>query len=62
MFYEFKCEYCGNKTTVERPMKNASDEEMCAKCGKIMSRIWNPAPVHFKGWFPGAAHKKDPRY
>ncbi|HET9030042.1 MAG TPA: FmdB family zinc ribbon protein [Candidatus Aquilonibacter sp.] len=46
--YDYRCAACG-KTTEIRHGFNDSHTDPCPECGGAMSRVFNPAPIVFKG-------------
>ena len=46
--YDYKCSACGNIREVRHGF-NESHSEPCPACGGTMSRVFNPAPILFKG-------------
>ena len=46
--YDYRCAACG-KTTEIRHGFNDTHADPCADCGGAMSRVFNPAPIVFKG-------------
>ncbi len=46
--YDYRCNQCG-KTTEIRHGFNDTHSEPCAQCGGTMGRVFNPAPIVFKG-------------
>lgn len=46
--YDYRCAKCGAVTEIRHGF-NESHEEPCAKCGGALSRVFNPAPIVFKG-------------
>jgi putative FmdB family regulatory protein len=47
--YEFGCIECDYTKEVNRPMANASDSEVCEKCGYAMVKVYNSFGIQFKG-------------
>lgn len=47
--YEFVCDFCASKRSIELSMTVEVKTPSCEQCGLLMSRVWNPAPIHFKG-------------
>jgi putative FmdB family regulatory protein len=45
--YEYVCKSCTNIYTTTRSMLEEEVIPLC--CGELTSRIWQPAPVMFKG-------------
>lgn len=45
--YEYQCKICSNVTQVERNMSD--DEVLPLCCGELTTRIWQAAPIMFKG-------------
>ncbi len=46
--YDYRCAACGKVTEV----RHGFDErlaEMCPACGGVLKRVFNPAPIVFKG-------------
>lgn len=46
--YDYRCTKCGHIVEV----RHGFDErfsDACAKCGGELQRVFNPAPIHFKG-------------
>lgn len=46
--YDYRCAACG-KTAEVRHGFNDTYADPCAECGGAMSRVFNPAPILFKG-------------
>ena len=46
--YDYRCASCGHVTEVRHGF-NDSHTAPCEKCGGAMSRVFNPAPIVFKG-------------
>ena len=46
--YDYKCTNCGAVREVRHGF-NESHDEPCSECGAPMSRVFNPAPIVFKG-------------
>lgn len=46
--YDYRCAKCGNVTEVRHGF-NDTHTEPCAACGGELSRVFNPAPIVFKG-------------
>jgi putative FmdB family regulatory protein len=46
--YEYNCEN-GHDTIDVRPMAADDNYASCKECGAPVKRIWNAAPVQFKG-------------
>lgn len=46
--YDYRCTQCG-KTAEIRHGFNDTHAEPCPECGGAMSRVFNPAPIVFKG-------------
>ncbi len=46
--YDYQCRACGKVTEVRHGFKETYDEK-CAACGGEMRRVFNPAPILFKG-------------
>lgn len=45
--YEYRCGVCGKSQAITRLM---SDEEVLPRCCLTdMARVWEAAPIHFKG-------------
>jgi putative FmdB family regulatory protein len=51
--YDYKCEGCGNSTTISKPMKEVSKEERCTKCDTKLKRVFNATP---NSWKVGGAY------
>ncbi len=46
--YDYRCAQCGKDTEVRHGF-NDTHAEPCPHCGGTMSRVFNPAPIVFKG-------------
>ncbi len=46
--YDYQCKQCQTVTEVRHGFKESYDEP-CAQCGGILSRVFNPAGIVFKG-------------
>jgi putative FmdB family regulatory protein len=46
--YDYRCAKCGQTTEIRHGF-NDTFSEPCAHCGGAMSRVFNPAPIIFKG-------------
>jgi putative FmdB family regulatory protein len=46
--YDYRCAQCGAVTEIRHGF-NDSHQDPCAACGGTMSRVFNPAPIVFKG-------------
>jgi putative FmdB family regulatory protein len=46
--YDYRCAKCGAVTEIRHGF-NESHDDPCAACGGAMSRVFNPAPIVFKG-------------
>lgn len=46
--YDYKCTQCGALTEVRHGFDEAFAER-CAACGSELRRVFNPAPILFKG-------------
>jgi putative FmdB family regulatory protein len=46
--YDYKCTQCG-KTYEIRHGFDETHTEACASCGSALARVFNPAPIVFKG-------------
>jgi putative FmdB family regulatory protein len=46
--YDYRCSQCGQTTEIRHGF-NDTYSEPCAHCGGAMSRVFNPAPIVFKG-------------
>ena len=46
--YDYQCRACGKVTEVRHGFKETYDEA-CAACNGEMRRVFNPAPIVFKG-------------
>jgi len=46
--YDYKCTKCGTVREVRHGF-NESHDEPCPACGAEMTRVFNPAPIVFKG-------------
>ena len=46
--YDYKCAQCGAVTEVRHGFDQTHDAP-CAKCGGPLKRVFNPAPIVFKG-------------
>lgn len=46
--YDYQCSKCGNVTEVRHGF-NDTYTEACAACGGELQRVFNPAPIVFKG-------------
>jgi putative FmdB family regulatory protein len=46
--YDYKCTQCGNVAEVRHGFNEGHDAP-CPACGGILARVFNPAPIVFKG-------------
>lgn len=46
--YDYQCSQCGAVTEVRHGFDQTHDAP-CAKCGGSLKRVFNPAPIVFKG-------------
>ncbi len=46
--YDYRCTSCGNVVEVRHGFEERY-KGTCPKCGAALERVFNPAPVHFKG-------------
>ena len=46
--YDYKCAQCGKISEVRHGF-NESWDEPCPACGGALTRVFNPAPIVFKG-------------
>lgn len=46
--YDYRCAACGKDTEVRHGF-NDTHSDPCPHCGGQMSRVFNPAPIVFKG-------------
>ncbi len=46
--YDYKCSACGAITEVRHGFDDTHDDR-CAACGGALVRVFNPAPILFKG-------------
>jgi putative FmdB family regulatory protein len=46
--YDYRCAACGAVTEIRHGF-NESHDEPCAACGGKLTRVFNPAPIVFKG-------------
>ncbi len=46
--YDYKCTNCGTVREVRHGFDESHDEP-CPACGGAMTRVFNPAPIVFKG-------------
>lgn len=46
--YDYRCAACGAVTEIRHGF-NDTHTEPCAACGGALSRVFNPAPIVFKG-------------
>jgi putative FmdB family regulatory protein len=46
--YDYRCEKC-HKVTEIRHGFNEANTQPCAECGGELKRVFNPAPIVFKG-------------
>jgi len=46
--YDYQCSNCGKVTEVRHGFNDTHDEP-CASCGAKLTRVFNPAPILFKG-------------
>ncbi|HEY1975710.1 MAG TPA: FmdB family zinc ribbon protein [Candidatus Baltobacteraceae bacterium] len=46
--YDYKCTKCGTVREVRHGF-NESHDQPCPACGAAMTRVFNPAPIVFKG-------------
>jgi putative FmdB family regulatory protein len=46
--YDYKCTQCGKTTEIRRGFDEAHTEA-CPSCGGKLARVFNPAPIVFKG-------------
>lgn len=47
--YEFRCEKCDKNFTRYRSFDKSNVPQDCPECGEVSKRVYNPAPVHFRG-------------
>jgi putative FmdB family regulatory protein len=46
--YDYRCAQCGKITEVRHGF-NDTHSDPCSSCGGELSRVFNPAPIVFKG-------------
>ena len=46
--YDYQCSQCGQVTEVRHGFNDTHDAP-CANCGGALKRVFNPAPIVFKG-------------
>jgi putative FmdB family regulatory protein len=46
--YDYKCTQCGKTTEIRHGFDDAHTES-CPSCGGKLARVFNPAPIVFKG-------------
>jgi putative FmdB family regulatory protein len=46
--YDYKCTQCGKTTEIRRGF-DETHTEACPSCGGKLARVFNPAPIVFKG-------------
>jgi putative FmdB family regulatory protein len=46
--YDYRCANCGAVTEIRHGF-NDTHAEPCGACGGVLSRVFNPAPIVFKG-------------
>lgn len=46
--YDYRCSACGKVTEVRHGF-NDTHSDPCAACGGALARVFNPAPIVFKG-------------
>ena len=46
--YDYKCTKCGKTYEIRRGF-DETHAESCAACGGTLARVFNPAPIVFKG-------------
>jgi len=46
--YDYQCSQCGHVIEVRHGF-NDSHDAPCDKCGGVLKRVFNPAPIVFKG-------------
>jgi putative FmdB family regulatory protein len=49
MFYEYKCELCGQRAEKAYPMGMQPATRWCALCGGTMNRVFSALPFIFTG-------------
>lgn len=56
MIYEYECPGDGQVINIERSMLEDEGEYDCPVCGDTLRRIYNAAPIKFKGGGWGGDH------
>ncbi|HEY1680606.1 MAG TPA: FmdB family zinc ribbon protein [Candidatus Tumulicola sp.] len=46
--YDYKCTQCGQTTEIRRGF-DETHTDVCPSCGGKLARVFNPAPIVFKG-------------
>ena len=46
--YDYRCTVCGKETEIRHGF-NDTNAEPCPHCGGALVRVFNPAPIVFKG-------------
>lgn len=46
--YDYQCSNCGQVTEIRHGFNDTHDDP-CAACGGKLTRVFNPAPILFKG-------------
>ena len=57
--FEFKCETCDVITEHFIPAADIDSSLACDKCGNVMTRMYTPPAIHFKGGGWGGNHVKE---
>lgn len=61
--YDYRCTACGTVTEVRHGF-DETHEGTCPKCGGALQRVFNPAPIVFKGsgfYVTDSRKKSEPR-
>ena len=46
--YEYRCGVCEALQVLSRNVDDRDNEVLCPMDSKVMDRVWNPTPTHFK--------------
>ena len=46
--YEYRCNECNALQVLSRNVDDRDNEVLCPMDSKVMDRVWNPTPTHFK--------------